>query len=252
MQIIAKTHVGMVRDNNEDCFFADNDNHEVFIVADGMGGHLAGEIASNTAVETALKLIKDKMASVSDVTSELMIHWLNEVVEKTNEVVYRKSFDDDKYTGMGTTMVMVVIKKEHLYIAHIGDSSAYLIKDSKIEQITKDHTLVQALVDSGSITMEEARMHPKRNILTRALGTNLTTKVDVFAIEKIEAESILLMCTDGLTGNITDEEINRILNSDGIAEGSDSLITLANERGGQDNVTLLIVQFADDVVGGKN
>lgn len=252
MKVVAKTHVGMVREKNEDSYYVDNEKQEVFIVADGMGGHLSGEVASKMAVEFAANLIKEKIESVSEITSELMLEWITEVVDKTNDAVYRKSFDDEKFTGMGTTLVMVINREKNLYFGHVGDSRAYIIKGEEITQVTKDHTLVQALVDSDSITMEQARVHPKRNIITRALGTNLTTKVDVFKIDKIETDTILLMCTDGLTGNITDEEICRILNSDGIERGSELLIDLANKRGGQDNVTLLIIQFTDEASGGKS
>lgn len=252
MKIAARSHVGKVREQNEDSFYIDEKDQSVFIVADGMGGHQAGEIASNMAVETAASLLKERVSSNDHVTHELLMEWLEEILDKTNEQVYKKSFEDEKYFGMGTTLVMAVLVDQKAYIANVGDSRAYLLKENKMVQITKDHTLVQALVDEGTITQAEARVHPKRNILTRALGTNRVMQADVYTVDHMEDGTILMMCTDGLTGAVKDDEINRILNVSGVDNGCDTLIELANERGGHDNITVVAIQFTDGTTGGND
>lgn len=252
MKITAKTHVGMVRDKNEDCYFVDEIDNRIFIVADGMGGHLSGEIASKMAVETAVELMKEKFSTDSEPKEEIIVQWIHEVIEKTNEAVYRKSFDDEKYMGMGTTFVFVIIDRLKVYIAHVGDSRAYLLEENSIVQITRDHTLVQALVDSGSITLEESKVHPKRNIIMRALGTNRDMEVDIHVLSRPKSGAVLLMCTDGLTGVVEDNEIVEIFVESEIDKACDSLIELANKRGGHDNITVLAVEFTEDTIGGND
>jgi len=250
MKIAARTHVGMVREKNEDSYYIDEKERKLFVVADGMGGHQAGEIASNMTVETIAVLFREKLNGQGSLDNAK--ETIDGIIDKANEVVYRKSFEDDKFSGMGTTLVMAVYQDDKIYIGHVGDSRAYLLKDNDMKQITKDHTLVQALVDNGTITSEEAKMHPKRNVLTRALGTNRAIDIDVYTVDEFENESILILCTDGLTGAVSDEEINRIFKSSGVDNGCDSLIELANERGGYDNITIVAIEFTNESSGGND
>ena len=222
MQFSAMTDVGMCRKINEDNYYVKADGAFPYaIVADGMGGHKAGEIASMMVVD----VIRNHL--------EIKLHTEQDYVEAGETV--------SKIMGMGTTATLAMIFKDHLITAHVGDSRAYMITKNEIKQITKDHSYVQELVSLGKITKEEAKRHPKRNFITRAMGAEDTVKVDV-NIRPYEGETVLL-CSDGLVNYIDDDEIKDIVLTDGnLQDLTEQLINTANSRGGKDNITVIILK----------
>lgn len=238
MEIFAKTHTGMVRDNNED-FFVYDDNLNFFVVADGIGGHNAGEVAS----ELACSIILDNLKKHYDDYSDKLPLILSKSIEKANKAVYMKSLENDKFEGMGTTITLGILSDNIVYAAHVGDSRMYKLNEGKIEQVTRDHTLVNELLKNGSITTEEARVHPQRNIITKAVGSSEKLIVDIFELE-VEEGNVLLLCSDGLTDTTTDEEILDIINaSSDYDDACERLVNKANNSGGADNITVMLVKI---------
>jgi serine/threonine protein phosphatase PrpC len=228
----ARTDVGKVRKGNEDSYMA---REPLFAVADGMGGHRGGDVASKLALDTLKKAAKGSTA-------------LPEVVKEANEAVFRKAAGDRALTGMGTTLTAVLAEGEHLRLAHVGDSRAYLVRDGELQRITKDHTLVERMVDEGRITREDAEIHPQRSILTRALGVDEEVQIDQATIEARPGDRVVL-CSDGLTGMVGEDRILEILSqNDDPQTASDALVDAANEAGGVDNVTVVVI----DVVNGAD
>ena len=226
----ARTDVGKVRSGNEDSFTA---KEPLFAVADGMGGHRGGDVASKLALDTLKKVTRGSSA-------------LPEVVKEANQAVFRKAAADRTLTGMGTTLTAVLAEGEHLKLAHVGDSRAYLVRDGELQQITKDHTLVERMVDEGRITREDAEIHPQRSILTRALGVDEDVQIDQATIEARPGDRLLL-CSDGLTGMVGEDRILEILSQhDDPQAASDALVDAANEAGGVDNVTAVVIDVVDD------
>lgn len=221
----ARTDVGRVREGNEDSFTA---RLPLLAVADGMGGHQGGEVASKLALETLKKAADGQAALV-------------EVVHEANRAVFDKAAQDPGLAGMGTTLTVFLVEGNTLRLAHVGDSRAYLLRDGQLQQITKDHTVVQRMVDEGRITAPEAHIHPQRSILTRALGVDQEIQVDQASIEPQPGDRLLL-CSDGLTGMIDEEVILGILTQEQDPQAaSDALVEAANQAGGQDNVTAVVV-----------
>ncbi|MGB3367617.1 MAG: Stp1/IreP family PP2C-type Ser/Thr phosphatase [Acidaminobacteraceae bacterium] len=238
MEIFAKTHAGMVRDNNED-FFVYDDNLNFFVVADGIGGHNAGEVAS----ELACTIILENFRKHYDDYCDKLPLLLTKSIEKANKAVFMKSLESEEFEGMGTTITLGVLSNGVVYAAHVGDSRMYIIFDGKIKQITKDHTLVNELLINGSISLEEARVHPQKNIITKAVGSSEKLVVDIFEIE-VEESNVLLLCSDGLTDTTTDGEILDIINaSSNYGEACDNLVNNANDSGGIDNITVMLVSI---------
>lgn len=214
-------------------------NNRYFILADGMGGHNGGEIASYTAVTTANGLLKDFHAeSLSHVRLKL-----EEVLRIANDAVFQKSLDDDSLAGMGTTLVISYLYEGRIIVGHCGDSRAYLFQNGVLTRLTKDHSLVQEMVDRGDLSIEDARIHPKRHIITKAIGTNAIIEPDVSIRDLfMESPAVLLMCTDGLTDFVSDDEISDICRQSKTFEDSvKSMMALALERGGLDNITIVAV-----------
>ncbi|MGE4282620.1 MAG: Stp1/IreP family PP2C-type Ser/Thr phosphatase [Clostridia bacterium] len=245
MRIGAFTDKGKARDINEDCFFVSEFNLEdVFgycIVADGMGGHNAGEIASSLAIEEIKKYIKDFYHP--DMTDQQVIGIMNDSMSRANKTIYDKSLENQSYNGMGTTAIACIIYDKKIYIAHVGDSRAYLIHESSISQITTDHSMIEELINSGSITREEAQNHPQKNIITRALGGEENIPVDIHIQEYSEGDMII-MCTDGLSNMLTDLEILSVLKCrNHLQSAVEELISIANDRGGLDNITVVALEF---------
>lgn len=242
MEWAVKTHIGKIRENNEDSFFVDENNHSLFIVADGMGGHNAGEIASKMAIDIVSKFIKDNWTSI-DFANEFNVHsLLRNAIEKANKKIYEQSLLNKELDGMGTTLTIAFINETRLYIAHIGDSRAYILRDNELFQITQDHTLVSELLKNGSITENEAKNHPKRNIITKALGTSPYVEPDL-SNYVINDNDIVILCTDGLTNAIENDEIKNSFNTFlTLQETCDYLINLANEKGGYDNITIMAIR----------
>lgn len=236
MEFSYLTDPGKVRDHNEDSVtIVKNENGEILLaVADGMGGHKGGEIASSIAIT---HIGKRFMESSSVGTKEDAINFIKEIVSEANMLLYKYTEENPESEGMGTTIVMALLTKDFLLYGNIGDSSGYAIKKGKMYKITNDHTLVNLLVKSGELTEEAAKNHPRKNVLMRALGANMTVEMDVFDVER-DVEGIFL-CSDGLTNMLEDEQINLVLNSElSIDDKLQKLINKANNRGGTDNISV--------------
>ena len=238
LEIKALTDVGKVRKINEDSFAIYSDEkYSYAIVADGMGGHLAGEVASSMAVSAIRDYVKEHL------TDELDRFQAQEVLRRAfvnaNAKIYKYSLENESVMGMGTTATMCMIRSGYVIIAHVGDSRAYMAGDN-ITQLTKDHSYVQELVKLGIITAEEAKHHPHRNRITRAMGVEPDVNVDA-AAKPYSGESLLL-CTDGLYGEIEDGELLDVISENSAEEAVNKLIELALERGGADNITAVIVK----------
>jgi protein phosphatase len=236
METFYLTDVGKVRDHNEDSvIIVKNDNGEYLLaVADGMGGHKAGEVASSIAISHIGKRFRD-LGSVGN--KEDAINWIKEVVSEANVKIYHYTQDNPDSKGMGTTIVMALFTKEFLLFGNIGDSSGFVIKDGKLHKITTDHTLVNLLVKSGELTIEEAKNHPRKNVLMKALGAQNTVEMDVFDVET-DVEGLFL-CSDGLTNMLDYSQIERVLNEDlDIESKVKKLIYKSNNRGGNDNISI--------------
>jgi serine/threonine protein phosphatase PrpC len=226
----ARTDVGRVREGNEDAFMA---NEPLFAVADGMGGHQGGEVASNMALE--------KLKSAAGGAAALI-----QAVQDANRAVFQKASEDPALSGMGTTLTAFLVEGDSLRLAHVGDSRAYLLRDGKLQRITKDHTVVERLVDEGRLTPQEAELHPQRSILTRAIGVEGDVQVDQGSIDT-QVGDRLLLCSDGLTGMVSEDDIRRILEGQSDPQAAaDALVEAANEGGGQDNITAVVLVAVAD------
>lgn len=238
MKSYSVTDVGQKRQVNQDYVYASDEPvgnlPNLFVVADGMGGHNAGDFASSCAVQTLVHAIqKDE--------NQNPIKIIRNAVEEANRKVLEEANLHAEMSGMGTTMVLVTIIDDYAYVANVGDSRLYLIED-QILQITKDHSLVQEMVRRGLITREEAKDHPDKNIITRVLGIGPEVEVDFFDIH-LKSSSVLLLCSDGLSNMVSDEDIWRIINtSRELKEAGVRLVSLANENGGKDNIAVVLVQ----------
>jgi serine/threonine protein phosphatase PrpC len=239
MQVAGLTHIGNVRNINEDKFYIGEPY--LFIIADGMGGHKAGEIASSNAVDFIKDMLLDDLKN--DGIDKLdMPDRIVEAVIGANKHVYNKSLTDKELLGMGTTIVCMVIYENKAYIANVGDSRLYIIRNNSIVQITHDHSYVAELLKAGNITEEEAIHHSKKNLITRAVGYQEHVEVDIQITEIFESD-ILLMCTDGITNMISDLEVMEIIKSnDDINKNCNYIVEEANRRGGFDNSTLIIIK----------
>ena len=222
------THVGKVRKNNEDALIFIEP--ETFVVADGMGGAAAGEIASQMLVDTA----KNFLPNVPEPWSEDI---LKKTILKANAAILRTAAENENYRGMGTTATILHIYDGRAYFAHVGDSRIYRLKNNQLEQITEDHSYVEELVRRGELTPEEARFHPLKNLLTQAVGVIEEIEVDTASFP-VESGDIFLLCTDGLTNMISDETIAEILRES--ASPVDDLIAAALQNGGHDNISAIV------------
>lgn len=227
-----RTDIGRVREHNEDSLLV---QEPLFAVADGMGGHAAGEVAS----EIAIDVLRDNAPKTADAQA------LADAVATANKEVIRAAVEGRGKEGMGTTMTTAVIYGNKLAIAQVGDSRAYLMHQRNLQQITRDHSLMADLIEQGQITPAEARVHPNRSLITRALGNDPDMFADQYELEVNEGDRLLL-CSDGLCGVLTDDEINEILNEyQDPQECADKLVDRANDQGGPDNITAIVVDIAD-------
>lgn len=225
MQAAALTDVGLVRQRNEDHYLLDL-ARGLFVVADGMGGHLAGDIASRLAVETISSTIPEAVPGNP-------MTLLAQAVSRANEVVYRQAQRQVENQGMGTTLTAALVKDGTLYVAHVGDSRAYLLRQGGAEVITSDHSFVGELVRRGGLTEAEAMYHPQRNMLTRALGIGPVVEVDTVEVPLAQGDFVLI-CTDGLSGVVGKEEMSSIIQETGdLQQALGNLVSLALERGGR-------------------
>lgn len=239
MKAFALTDVGKNRVTNQDYVYCKSDAvgnlPNVFIVADGMGGHKAGDIASVTAVDAVLKSIEQSQKT--DVISIM-----EEAVREANKTLYEKSKSNEEWAGMGTTLVLATVVDSTIFVANIGDSRLYLIDDG-IHQITRDHSYVEEMVSIGEIDKSEARTHSKKNIITRAIGVEEETHADFFEVQFKKGDK-LLMCSDGLTNMIEDNDILSVIAGNNDIESTvHKLIDLANDSGGKDNIAVLIAEL---------
>ena len=240
MRVFAETDVGKERMGNEDyyCISEDNDDIKLYIIADGMGGCNAGEVASKIAAVTFKGYIYNNFEK-GKFTREDIINMLYKAIEYTNKEVYRKSNSKQEFEGMGTTLDACLIYNNRAYIAHVGDSRVYRIRNGFLRKITKDHSYVQGLVEDGTITKEEAYYHPKKNMITRALGISEAVEPDIY-VKTFLKDDIIIMTTDGLTNMVSEDEIFNIINNN-IDNAAKELVNKANENGGLDNVTVIII-----------
>ena len=236
MEYCYLTDPGKIRDHNEDSVtIVKNVNNEILMaVADGMGGHRGGEIASSIAINVVTKRFSQK-DTVG--TKEETIEFLQTVVSEANMEIYKYTKEHPESDGMGTTIVLAVLTKDFLLFGNIGDSSGFVIKNNKLHKITMDHTLVNLLVRSGELSLEEAKNHPRKNVLMRALGAVVDVEMDIFDITD-EVDGILL-CSDGLTNMLTEDQIMKVLAEDHTGEEKlEKLIIKSNNRGGTDNISI--------------
>lgn len=243
IRAVVLSDVGCVRTNNEDAArFVRPSNSSLrlqkgylAIVADGMGGHAAGEVASQLAVETIAKTYYQREESPEE---SLFLAFT-----KANREIWQSASKNSRQRGMGTTCTTVALSDNRLYLAHVGDSRAYLFQNGQFFQISTDHTYVQTLVEQGVITPAEAEKHPERNVLTRAMGTHIKVEIDVAHLSYIFGENDrLLLCTDGLYDYLNNEEMAQLLLNPSLSEAAQQLVEAAKQRGGHDNITVLIIE----------
>ena len=235
MEYFYLTDPGKVRERNEDSVLIIKNDYDEYllVVADGMGGHTGGEIASNIVVNKIGKRFEE-MGRIG--SKEDTINWIKEIVGEANASIYKFTSENPESAGMGTTLVLALYTKDFLLFGNIGDSSGYVLKKGKLHKITIDHTLVNLLVSSGELTLEEAKNHPRKNVLMRALGADTKVEMDIFDVED-DIEGIFL-CSDGLTNMLQDEIIEKVLDEKkSIEEKMQKLIVKSNNRGGTDNIT---------------
>jgi protein phosphatase len=231
IEVGATSDIGQVREGNEDSFLVLD---PLYAVADGMGGHRGGEVASNLALQTI-----ERMFTAQEGT-------LTEQVEQANRAVFERSQSDRDVAGMGTTLTAALVQGAQVRLAHVGDSRAYLYRDGELQLLTEDHTLVHKMLMEGEISESEAETHPHRSILTRALGVDGNVQVDEGFVEMRNGDRLLL-CTDGLTGMVSDEQIKAVLEeSNDPQEAVDRLVRAANRAGGIDNITAVVIDFVED------
>lgn len=241
MKAFAKSDVGKVREMNQDYFYISKPEEKVqlFIVADGMGGYKGGEIASRLAVETSKSYILNNFDSIESNDKEEILKLIKSAIEYANLVVYEKSKENKELENMGTTIDVCLVLGNKVYIGHVGDSRVYRKRKDFFRKLTTDHSYVQKLVADGTITKEEAYNHPKKNMLIKALGCSNFVEPDVM-VKGFLKDDILLMCSDGLTNMLKDEEIVKTINENPI-EACNNLVSKANENGGYDNITAVII-----------
>lgn len=235
----ARSDVGMVRSGNEDNFFAESDEQRgVFVVADGMGGHAAGEVAS----EMAVQIVSRHLLPIKHLREEGVDERMAQSLRDANRAIYERMLAEVDKQGMGTTASVLMLSENQFLIGQVGDSRIYLLRDGALRQITKDHSYVQEQVDAGLLTPEQARDHPYSNVITRCVGANETVDVDLYRGETMVGD-VFLVASDGLTGMVDDRRLQQIL----LARSSpsrivDALIAEANGRGGLDNITAIVIQ----------
>jgi len=231
MKAAYRTDTGLIRDQNEDTIVV-NDEMKLYILADGMGGHNAGEVASALAASVMTEALQDEQPSVAA---------LDASVKKANTVIYDKQLAEEALSGMGTTVTALWEDEENVYVAQVGDSRAYLMRDGKLIRMTEDQSLVGDLIRSGAITPDQAKTHPYRHVITQAVGTEIDVTPAVQKVLKSEGDRWLL-CSDGLNDMIDDDEIDEIMQKYTGEECAEVLIRTALDAGGRDNVSVLILE----------
>lgn len=238
----ANTDVGRKRNSNQDMYYVSNDaEYPVFLVADGMGGHNSGEVASEMCKNYIVDYIAENKGDLKKDREILKV--LKGSVETANTNIYLKSQSEEKLNGMGTTVTLSYILDGDIYLAHVGDSRAYLLSKSKLKQLTEDHSYVNELLKIGSISEEEAKNHPKKNMITRAVGSSSVLEVDTYKYNG-KKNDILILTSDGVTNHVTNDLLVDVFDkSDNLQESCDQIIDLANKNGGTDNITIVAVKL---------
>ena len=245
------THTGMVREHNEDAIGSDSDIG-LLVLADGMGGYNAGEVASGIAVQTVTELATEganrEERQDRDPTTGLLRQTivLRDAIARANKIIYQTAQSQTHCEGMGTTLVAAMFYDDKISIAHVGDSRAYRLRDNKLEQITLDHSLLQELVDRGFYSQEEAQRSTNRNYVTRALGVEPTVEVEVNEYDVLPGD-VYLLCSDGLSDMVEDEDIHLTISTfnDSLDVVGQQLVQLANDHGGRDNISIMMAQIVD-------
>lgn len=226
--------IGNVRKINEDFVgFYEGNDISIYVIADGMGGHNAGEVASKLAVETTISYIKS-LDTIDNMENNLI-----ESIKLANKKIFELSKANEELVGMGTTITACLVKDKKMTVANVGDSGCYTIKYNGVTKVTKDHSLVQQLIDEGSITEEEAASHPNKNIITRALGTNLSVEIDTFEIDLSDIKKVIL-CTDGLSNLVNTSEMYDIIQNNNNPDACRMLVDLSKLKGGRDNISVIV------------
>jgi PPM family protein phosphatase len=232
----ARTDTGRVRKGNEDSYLVEE---PLFAVADGMGGHLAGDVASSTAVDVITNRLSDADAANPETLAQML--------REANSAIFSRAEDDNSLHGMGTTCTLLMLDDGRAHIAHVGDSRAYLFRDGSLEQLTEDHTLVGRMVREGRLTEQEAERHPQRSIITRALGVDSEVDVDLSTVNLEDGDRVLI-CSDGLSSMISNDDIAAVLRKEQDPQtAADRLVDLALDAGGEDNVTVVVLAIGDSV-----
>lgn len=243
MKTFYLTDAGKVRSHNEDSVIITKNQSGDYLmaVADGMGGHSCGEVASSIVVSHLSKCFNESFCNME---KSKAVNWIREMATEVNDLVFSYANEHAESKGMGTTLVMAIITKDYVLIGNIGDSSGFVVKDSKMHKVTYDHTLVNLLIKAGELTEEEAKDHPKKNVLMKAIGSNNPIDIDIFDCD-MDISSILL-CSDGLTSMLDDEQIEKVLVSDlEIEDKVIKLIRKSNNRGGADNISIAYLEFSE-------
>ena len=240
MKGFARTDIGKARDMNQDYYYIPSSENDlqIYILADGMGGYNGGEIASKLAVQTVRDYIENNFDKIEH-TKEEILNMIKKSMENANSVVYEESKKDENLQGMGTTLDVCFIYNNKIYIGHVGDSRVYLIRKEIARKITKDHSYVQQLVEDKKITREEAEHHPKKNMLLKALGCTSYVEPDIRA-RNIEKDDIFLMCSDGLTNMVEESKMYEVVEQYK-EKAPEILVNLANDAGGYDNITVITI-----------
>ena len=238
----ARTDVGMIRSGNEDNFTVDaSPTRGIFIVADGMGGHAAGEVAS----EMAVRIVQRELSPVRDLDSEDVVQMVATALKRANRAIHDRTLTETDKQGMGTTVSALLLAGTRYLIGQVGDSRVYLFRDGSLTQLTKDHSYVQEQVDAGFLTPEQARYHPYSNVITRCVGAGQDVEPDIYRGE-VRPGDLFLVASDGLTGMVEDRRLAQLLGSRAEPERKvQSLISEANGRGGLDNITAILVQVLE-------
>jgi PPM family protein phosphatase len=236
LRVGSATDVGRRRDHNEDAFvtFETEDGGLVLVVADGMGGHLAGEVASAMAIEVLRRELTQPAADPPGA--------LRAAIELANREIWDEAARDAEKSGMGSTIVAAIVLDNRAYLANAGDSPAYLVRDGQTDQITRDHGLVAEQVEAGVIAEEDAEHHPFRHILTRCLGAEASVEVETYPPRELQAGDVLVLCSDGLTEHVGKREVAALVESADPDEVAKGLIEVANQRGGHDNITVVVAR----------
>lgn len=235
----AGTNMGKERKMNQDYYYVSKDG-TLNVLADGMGGYTGGEIASKLATTSAVKYIEEHFDKNREYKKEEILEIIKNAMEYANSEVYQKSREKEELEQMGTTLEICLIYKERAFIGHIGDSRIYRLRKDIFRKLTKDHSYVQTLVDDGTITKEEAEHHPKKNMLIKALGCEGQVNADLM-VKGFLKDDIILICSDGLTNMVSEEQIHNIINNN-IETATETLINEANKNGGLDNITVIIIK----------